>query len=105
MRRTDQLTGVIVLMFSLAVMEGSRRLPPSATFGPGAGFLPFWLGVLLGILSIILVVNASRQPVASTEKSVLPRGRAALTPGAVVAGLSVYILTLEVLGFLVGTGI
>ncbi len=80
-------------------------MPPSATFGPGAGFLPFWLGALMAILSIILVLNASRQPVVPAKQPVFPGGRTLLTLGAVIAGLTVYILTLEILGFLVGTGL
>ena len=105
MRRADQVTGVIVLLFSILLMVGSWRMPPSATFGPGAGFLPFWLGALLAVLSIILVLYSSRQPVIPANKPVFPGGRTLLTLGAVIAGLAVYILLLEVLGFLVGTGL
>ncbi len=105
MGRADQITGFIVLIFSLALIEGSRRLPPSATFGPGAGFLPFWCGVLLALLSVLLIVDAFRRPVAAGGKSVFPSGRALLGLGAVIAGLTVYILTLEILGFLIGTGL
>jgi putative tricarboxylic transport membrane protein len=105
LRRADQVTGVIVLLFSILLMVGSWRMPPSATFGPGAGFLPFWLGALLAVLSIILVLYSSRQPVIPANKPVFPGGRTLLTLGAVIAGLAVYILLLEVLGFLVGTGL
>ncbi len=80
-------------------------MPPSATFGPGAGFLPFWLGALLALLSILLIVNAFRRAVAPATKSVFPGGKAPLALGAVIASLAAYILTLETLGFLVGTGL
>ncbi len=105
MRRADQITGIIVLIFSLVVMEGSRRLPPSATFGPGAGFLPYWLGVLMAILSILLILNAYRQAAAPTQRPIFPSVKALITLGSVIAGLAAYILLLEVLGFLVGTGL
>ena len=105
MRRADQVAGTILLIFSLVLMQGSRRMPPSATFGPGAGFLPFWLGALLALLSILLIVNAFRRPVVSATKPVFPSARALRTVGAAIAGLAVYILTLEILGFLVGTGL
>ncbi|HEV2109130.1 MAG TPA: tripartite tricarboxylate transporter TctB family protein, partial [Thermomicrobiales bacterium] len=39
----------------------SRQLPYSAEYGPGAGFLPFWLGVALVLLSAILWRNAKSQ--------------------------------------------
>ena len=105
MRKADRITGVIVLLFSIYLMEESWRMPPSATFGPGAGFLPFWLGALMALLSILLIVNAFRGPVVPATKPVFPSGRALMIVGAVIAGLTVYILTLEILGFLVGTGL
>jgi len=87
------------------LMEESWRMPPSATFGPGAGFLPFWLGALMALLSILLLVNAFRSSVKPPTKPVFPSGRTLLSLGAVIAGLTVYILTLEILGFLVGTAL
>ena len=105
MRRADQITGIIVLIFSLAVMEGSRRLPPSATFGPGAGFLPFWLGVLMAILSLLLIGQASRQPGTAMSKAVFLNRPALIPVGAAIGSLAAYILVLERLGFLLGTGL
>ena len=105
MRRADQITGFLILVFSLALMEAARRMPPSATFGPGAGFLPFWCGVLLALLSILLIVDAFRRSPAAAAKPVFPGGKAMLALGMVILGLAGYVLTLEVLGFLVGTGL
>jgi putative tricarboxylic transport membrane protein len=100
MRRADQITGVIVLIFSLAVMEGARRMPPSGTFGPGAGFLPFWLGVAMAVLSIVLLVNATREPAQALDRSPFPRGRAVLSILETVGALAAFILLLETIGFL-----
>jgi putative tricarboxylic transport membrane protein len=105
MRRADQVTGIIVLVFSLALMEGSRRLPPSATFGPGAGFLPFWLGALMAVLSILLLVKACRQPVAAADPPLFPNRRVLIPVGATIGSLAAYILVLDRLGFLLGTGL
>ncbi len=105
MRRADQVTGILLLVFSLALMEGSRRLPPSGTFGPGAGFLPFWLGALLAGLSILLLVTARRQPVAAADKRLFPHRQGLIPVGATIGGLAAYILLLERLGFLLGTGL
>jgi putative tricarboxylic transport membrane protein len=80
-------------------------MPPSATFGPGAGFLPFWLGALLALLSVLLIVDAFRRSVVPAPKAVFPSGKVLLTLGAAMASLAVYILTLEILGFLLGTGL
>lgn len=100
MRRADQITGIVMLVFSVAVMEGSRRMPPSGTFGPGAGFLPFWLAVAMAILSIILLVNATREPVQAPGQSPFPKGRAIVAILEAAGSLAAFILLLETLGFL-----
>jgi putative tricarboxylic transport membrane protein len=105
MRRADQITGIVVLIFSLAVIEGARRMPPSGTFGPGAGFLPFWLGAAMGVLAIILLVNASRQPAQASSRPPFPKGRAILSILETVGALAVFIFLLETLGFLLATGL
>ena len=100
MRRADQITGIVMLVFSVAVIEGARRMPPSGTFGPGAGFLPFWLGAVMAILSITLLVNATRQPAHASARSPFPTGRAVVSILETVGALAAFILLLENLGFL-----
>jgi putative tricarboxylic transport membrane protein len=103
MRRADQIAGVIVLVFSLAVIEGGRRMPPSTTFGPGAGFLPICLGVITGLLSVLLLVNASRQPRDAADRSPFPDRKAMLAIAAAAGAMAAFILLLETLGFLLAT--
>ena len=104
MKKADQITGIIVLIFSGFVIEESWRMPQqSATFGPGVGFLPFWLGILMATLSILLIVTAWRRTTDSTKKTILPRRQALIAIVLVLTGLAVYILLLELLGFLVDT--
>ncbi len=86
-------------------MDASRRMPQSATFGPGAGFLPFWLGALMAILSVLLIVQAFRRPPTPGEKPAFPGRKSLVAVGEAVAGLALYILLLERLGFLIGTGL
>jgi len=105
MRRADQITGILMLIFSAAVIEGARRMPASMTFGPGAGFLPFWLGVTMAALSIVLLVNATREPAVPSGRSPFPRGRALLPLVGMAVSLAAFILLLETLGFLLATGL
>ncbi len=79
-------------------------MPPSATFGPGAGFLPFWLGVLLAVLATILVVSAWRSQATEKENEpVFPGKQALIAITSVLVGLAVYIFLIEILGYLVDT--
>ena len=104
MKKADLITGVILLVISGYVIQEALRMPPSATFGPGSGFLPFWLGVLLTVLAVILLATAwRRQATEKDSKSPFPGKRALIAIGSVLGGLAVYIVLIEVLGYLVDT--
>ncbi len=105
MRRADQIAGAVIFIFSAAVMEGARRMPPSNTFGPGAGFLPFWLGLLMAICAITLIVSVTRQPATMGSKPPFPSGRPVIAILETIAGLAVFFLLLEPIGFLIATAL
>ena len=104
MKKADVITGVVLLVLSGYVILEAWRMPPSATFGPGSGFLPFWLGVLLAVLAAILLGTAWRREATEKDrKSPFPGMEALVAIGSVLAGLAAYIVLLEVLGFLMDT--
>jgi putative tricarboxylic transport membrane protein len=104
MKKADMITGVVLLALSGYVIQESLRMPSSATFGPGAGFLPLWLSVLLALFATILFVSAWRRQ--ATEKdsdAVFPGKQALFAISLVLAGLATYIFLIEILGYLVDT--
>jgi putative tricarboxylic transport membrane protein len=104
MKKADLITGVVLLVLSGLAIWGASQMPPSATFGPGAGFLPFWLGVLLAVLATILFVSAwRRQATEKDSKPVFPGKQALFTITSTLVGLAGYILLIEVLGYLLDT--
>ncbi len=105
MRRADQVTAIVLLVGSLVLMRESRKLPASGTFGPGPEFLPFWLGVLMAGLAVLLFLQARRRAPAGGASRVFPGLRALVPIGATLVSLAVYILILEWLGFLLATGL
>jgi putative tricarboxylic transport membrane protein len=103
MRKADRITGIITLIFSGYVIAASSGMSRQGqSFGPGVGFLPFWLGVVMAILSVLLVLKSGKLPAGETKK-IFPARGPLLSIAAVMAGLAVYILLIEVLGFLVDT--
>ena len=104
MKKADKIIGLIMLIFAGLVIEESLRMPQEGgNFEPGIRFLPFWLGVLMAILSALLVGSAGRKPAEGDAKRLWPDRQAAMSIVLLVAGLAVYIAFLETLGFLVAT--
>jgi putative tricarboxylic transport membrane protein len=104
MKKAEMITGVVLLALSGFVIWGALEMPPSSSFGPGAGFLPFWLGLLLAVLATILFLSAwRRQATEKDNQSVFPGKQALIAIAAVMVGLAVYIFLIETLGYLLDT--
>ncbi|HSE95561.1 MAG TPA: tripartite tricarboxylate transporter TctB family protein [Methylomirabilota bacterium] len=103
MRRADQVGGLLLLVFAVWFSAGALEFPYWAPTGPGSGFLPFWLGVALGILALMLVVQASR---AGTPGAAWLPGGPGLRRLLVVVGATVVLVTLlPVLGMTLGAAL
>ena len=104
MKKADVITGIFLLVLAGGTIWGARQMPQSATFGPGAGFLPFWVGVILVLLAVILLASAwTRKLTVKDTTNPFPRTKALLAITGVLGGLAAYILLIEVLGFLTDT--
>jgi putative tricarboxylic transport membrane protein len=104
MKKADLITGIVLLVLSGLVIGEALRMPPSASFGPGAGFLPFWVGVILAVLAVLLLASVwTRQVTQKDTASPFPGKKALLAITGVLGGLAAYIFLIEVLGFLVDT--
>jgi putative tricarboxylic transport membrane protein len=99
MRRSYQLSGLAFLLLAGFLGYHAWRLSYYTPLGPGPGFFPLWICVLLALLAVFVFVNATfRQPVA------LPEGFFAPASGyrrivAVVLALFAVASLLPVLGF------
>ena len=104
MKKADKIIGLIMLIFAGFVIGESMRMPQEGgNFEPGIRFLPFWLGVLMAILSVLLTVSAWRKSAGGAAKGLMPNRQALISIVLLVTGLAVYIALLETLGFLIDT--
>ncbi len=55
--KSDRISSIFFLAFSLFILEESYRLELGTFRFPKAGFLPFWSGLALGVLSLILFIS------------------------------------------------
>lgn len=104
MKKADLITGVVLLVISGYLIQEAWRMPASGTFGPGPGFFPLGLGVIMAALAMILLATTwQRRATAKDMVSPFPGKKALIAIGSVLGGLAAYILLIEVLGFLMDT--
>lgn len=61
MKKSDQWSGLFLLILAIFMCWGSLGLPYGSIHNPGPGFFPLWLGVILGLMSIGLLVTITLQ--------------------------------------------
>ena len=81
----------VAIFFSI---EGFTHLKLGTLHQPGPGFFPFWGGVVLGLLSLVLLLNSLKNR-DRLSLSGLKSSKLLLATGAILA----YLLLLETLGF------
>lgn len=72
MQRIQRVTAVCFMAISGYVMMASIRMEYYTKLGPGPGFFPFWLGLIMGGLSIVWLIQVSRQSGKSKDGKFLP---------------------------------
>ena len=99
MKRIYQVAGFVFLAFSAYLVFQSRQMEYYTDLGPGPGFFPLWLGVLLALLSSIWLVQVSRGPKGTLEEGFIPAWQGALRVLAVLAAMALFGWVVEDLGF------
>jgi putative tricarboxylic transport membrane protein len=98
MSKADRWTGLFFTLFSIYICIESLRLKLGTFHRPGPGFLPFYAGIILGVLSLALVsLGFLRHP--KEGSSWENWGRILL----VILAIFGFTLLLEKLGFLPST--
>ena len=93
------IAGVAVFLLGVATAALAwKTLPYSGEFGPGPGFLPFWLGVTLMVCAIPVVISDLR----ATERMARLFRPETMKCLQVLALITTVFLVLPVVGFSVG---
>lgn len=98
MKRARQLAGLILAGTGLFLVLAGIGLRLEGQYGPGPGFLPFWVGVPLALLSVVWLVQVS------VTRAEAPLSEASGSGGggrvtAILAALVAFALVLTPLGF------
>jgi putative tricarboxylic transport membrane protein len=103
MGKADRISGCFWFLFCLFVVYESYRLGLGTIFQPGPGFLFFWTGIVVAILSLVVILRSfGAQPAEETKEA--PTGKRTATQGILVlVALFLYAILMERLGFIIVT--
>lgn len=104
MRQADRIAGAVLLAIAVAFSAGALKYYTySGPGGPGAAFLPFWLGVIMAVLAGALLVGAlrSREP----GPDWLPRGEGLRRLALVLGITAAFVALLKIVGMILGTAL
>ncbi|MDI7259365.1 MAG: tripartite tricarboxylate transporter TctB family protein [Thermodesulfobacteriota bacterium] len=103
MGKADRISGAFWFLFSLFISYESYKLGLGTVRQPGPGFLFFWTGIVIAILSLIVIlISLKKQSEGELRESVFARSN--MTKLLLVLGsLFLYALLIEWLGFLIVT--
>ena len=103
MGKTDRISGLFWLLFSLFVSYESYRLGLGSVYQPGPGFLFFWTGIVVALLALTVIVRSFAAQAAEEKKETATGKRSGRKIVLVLVALFVYALLMEWLGFLIVT--
>ena len=104
MRTADRIGAAVLLVLAVAyTATPAARYTYWAATGPGSGFFPFWLGLVLAVLSMLMLVSAVRR--SDAGQAWLPRGHGAARLVVIIIATAAFIALLPLLGMVLGTAL
>jgi len=102
-KNADAWASLVILAIAVACFVTSLQYDYIADLGPGAGFLPFWLSLLLIVLSALYLIQALRRRFVT--ENFLPEKSGLLKIGLVLFSLVLFILIVNVTGIVIATAV
>ena len=98
MRAGQAIAAAFWLAFALGTIYAGRNLGLGSLHDPGSGFMIFWVGVAMAVLSLATLIASARQPAGEALGALWTGLRWRVIPYVTVL-LVLYALLLPVLGF------
>jgi putative tricarboxylic transport membrane protein len=98
---SERIAGVLMTLFSGYILIASRKYPLGTVDNPGPGFLPVLCGAVLGLLSVIYLVQAGLKK--EPAKTSWPGREGLVRVGVIFLALLLFTVFLPVTGYLVNT--
>jgi putative tricarboxylic transport membrane protein len=103
-RQADRITAALLLAFAVAFSVGAlKNYQWWGSGGPGPAFMPFWLGLVMALLALMMLVRSLKQQ--HPGEAWLPRGEGLRDLLVVLAATIAYVVLLNVTGMVIGTAV
>ena len=99
MKRPYQITAVVFIIFSAFIVREAMELKFYTSLGPGPGFFPFWLAVLLAILSVMMLYNATFKDAGPMPADFWASKVGYIRMAAIFLAISAAVFLMELIGF------
>ena len=104
MRSADRVTAALLLAFAVAFSVGAlKQYQWWGSGGPGPAFMPFWLGLVMALLALILLLRSLKEQ--NPGAAWLPRGEGLRDMLVVLAATVAFVALLNVTGMIIGTAL
>lgn len=104
MKKADQWSGLVLLLLAAGMIWLALGLPFGEIRKPGPGFFPFWLGVIMGAMSIGLIVQTTlANRTVRTIRNILEEDARWSKVLLVLVALILYAFLMDTIGFLIVT--
>jgi putative tricarboxylic transport membrane protein len=103
MGRADRISGIFWLCFAVLMIIQSYHLGLGTLHKPGAGFLFFWVNIVLVIMSLIILIRAWAGEKEEEPQSSIFGGQNVSKIVFVLISLFLYAILMEPVGFILMT--
>jgi len=103
MGRADRISGIFWLCFALLFIIQSYRLGLGTLHRPGPGFLYFWVNIVLGMMSLVVLIRAWVGKKTEGPPSPIFGRQNVRKIIFVLISLFLYVILMETLGFILVT--
>jgi len=103
LKRKDQISGAFWLLVAAIIIWQSLELKIGSYRSPGSGYIPLAVGIGMGIVSLIIILRATLFIHAVPTVTIGTPAAALKKLGIVVAGIFLYAVLFNPLGFTLST--
>jgi putative tricarboxylic transport membrane protein len=100
MKNAGLYVGFVLLIYSVVMVWQSLTLDYYTAFGPGPGFFPLWISILLLVLSILYLWESTKKEIILLSK-ILPKGKDLRKILAVLGSVVLFMILVNFTGFVI----